>query len=91
MPSISLPLLEIKLHFAAVAVPDEFDQDRGTDSSPFLESLGTALAQVSCRRQGQHHVVSGWNGKKEQGVYFCFHPRSAEAFLDPDSVDFIFC
>ena len=74
MPSISLSLLEIKLRFAAVAVPDKFDQDRGTDSSPFLESLGTVLAHVSWRRWDQHHAVSGWIAKRAQGVLLLFSP-----------------
>jgi len=60
--------LEIKLHFAAVAVPDKFDQDRGTDSSPFLESFRTALAHVSWRRGDQHRAVSGWIAKRERGA-----------------------
>lgn len=76
------PLLEIKVHFAAVAVPAEFDQDRGTDSSPFPESLGAAVAHVAWSSQGS--VCS--EGARGFIVVFT-HIKSP---LDPDSLDFIF-
>lgn len=29
--------------------------------------------------------------RENKGLYCCFHPHSAEALLDSDSLDFIFC
>lgn len=70
MPSISLPLLEIKPHFAAVAVPEEFDQDRGTDSSPFPDLW-----------ERFWHPCPGEPGPASlgnKGVYCCFLPDSVD-------------
>lgn len=55
------------MHFAAVAVPAEFDQDRGTDSSPFPESLGAAVAHVA-------RAASAGAAEREQEALLLFSP-----------------
>lgn len=67
------------MHFAAVAVPAEFDQDRGTDSSPFPESLGTALA---------HGAWAASAGAAEGTRGFIVAFTRTKSPLDPDSLDF---